>query len=122
MTQLEVLKLSQANLSGPLPAIQPAPLLRELWLDGNQLTGTLPPNLPNNLELLLLAGNRLSGPVPNFVAGAPAALKKLDLANNQLSGPLPDLGTFAGLMSVSLQGNNMTGGLTLAVSSIGCGS
>ena len=60
-----------------------------LHLDNNQLVGHLPPELGKLEELtrLRIAGNRLSGQIPQELVSLP--LDQLDLSRNQLSGPIP---------------------------------
>ncbi len=106
------LDLSANQLTGPLPPeIGNLVNLETLWLFGNQLTGPIPPELGNltNLKTLLLFDNELSGPLPAEI-GALASLQDLWLYNNQLSGPLPaEIGALANLQSIDLFNNQLTG-------------
>ena len=46
MTNLQLLFLSENDLTGPVPSeLGDLPTLRGLWLGGNRLTGCLPPAL-----------------------------------------------------------------------------
>ena len=61
-----------------------------IWLDHNQLIGTIPPELGNlsALETLRLWGNQLTGTIPPEL-GNLGAFKVLDLRDNQLTGTIP---------------------------------
>ena len=83
---------------------------RVLWLflDDNQLSGEIPSELGNllNLYRLELDGNRLSGEIPAELGGLPN-LEYLFLADNRLSGEIPvELGTIPNLR---LAGNQLSG-------------
>ena len=109
----------------------------ELWLDGNQLSGEIPPELGNlanltslyiqetqlsggippelgnlaNLEFLWLEGNELSGEIPPEL-GNLANLEFLGLGGNQLSGEIPpELGNLANLTSLYIQQTQLSGGI-----------
>ncbi|CAI9265448.1 unnamed protein product [Lactuca saligna] len=67
------------------------PVLRNLYLNNNYLTGGIPAQLANltNLEILYLSYNKMSGIVPAGLAHIPK-LTYLYLDHNQLSGRIPD--------------------------------
>ena len=117
------LSLNGNGLTGPIPSS--LSLLSNLrWLDlgrrwdstsqewiYNQLSGAIPPELGNlvNLHLLKLGGNRLTGPIPPEL-GNLASLESLDLDRNQLTGAIPpELGNLANLSSLGLSSNEVTG-------------
>ena len=82
-----------------------------LFLGDNQLTGEIPPELGNlvNLEELYLWGNELTGTIPAEL-GNLVNLQELDLADNQLTGEIPaELGRLTNLMLLRLSGNQLTG-------------
>lgn len=76
-----------------------------LFLNANNLTGELPPALPNltSLTLLDLSGNELWGDVKNI----PMQVVTLDIQRNQFS-ELPDLSTFRLLRNLNVTENNLT--------------
>ncbi|MCL7049992.1 hypothetical protein MKW94_022074 [Papaver nudicaule] len=63
--------------------------LKELWLDGNCLTGQIP-DLSNliNLTIVHLENNRLTGPVPSYLGYLPN-LRELHVQNNSFRGEIP---------------------------------
>ncbi|KAI3966310.1 hypothetical protein MKW92_042132 [Papaver armeniacum] len=63
--------------------------LKELWLDGNCLTGRIP-DLSNliNLTIVHLENNRLTGPIPSYLGYLPN-LRELHVQNNSLRGEIP---------------------------------
>ena len=67
-----------------------------LWLQENELSGEIPPELGSltNLERLFLYDNQLSGQIPSELSNL-ANLERLYLYGNQLSGCIP-----AGLQEV----------------------
>ena len=62
-----------------------------LYVDNNNLSGTLPAELGDltRLETLDLDGNRISGPIPTEI-GNLTNLTVLSLDHNRLSGPIPN--------------------------------
>ena len=66
-SNLAYLTLGHNQLTGPIPARDALPNLISLGLNDNRLTGTIPPGLGEllNLQLLSLAGNGLSGCIPD---------------------------------------------------------
>jgi Leucine-rich repeat (LRR) protein len=111
LTRLTSLKLSNANLSGPIPDISNLTSLWELELQGNAFIGSLPAALPPNLQRMLLGSNKLTGTLPAYVGAN--ALQYLDASYNKLSGELkPEwAGSLPELKELYLQGNNLTGTL-----------
>ena len=81
-----------------------------LYLQDNQLSGEIPPELGNlaNLKTLWLSRNQLSGEIPPEL-GNLANLEWLDLEDNQLSGIPPELGNLASLETWDLSGNQLKG-------------
>ena len=84
--------------------------VREVRLDGNGLTGQIPPELGDltNLQSLLLWDNGLTGQIPPEL-GNLTNLQYLFLSINGLTGQIPpELGKLAALERLSLRGNNLT--------------
>ena len=80
-----------------------------LELDGNGLSGVLPPELGNltNLRELDLYDNEVSGPLPESL-GNLANLASLYLDRNELSGPLPlSLGNLTNLEDLNLRNTEL---------------
>ena len=83
----------------------------ELSLETNQLSGEIPAELGNlvNLELLSLSVNQLSGEIPAQL-GSLANLAWLSLGDNQLSGEIPaELGSLSNLEFLILAENRLSG-------------
>ncbi|XP_061349326.1 receptor-like kinase TMK3 [Gastrolobium bilobum] len=78
------------GLSGPIDVIASMTFLRQLWLHGNQFTGTIPQNIGNltSLQELNLNSNQLVGLIPESLADMD--LEILVLNNNKLMGPIPE--------------------------------
>ena len=88
-----------------------AGFVTELSLPGNNLSGTLPPELGDltHLRWLVLNGNELAGAIPDEL-GNLAQLRGLALDNNELTGPIPPaLGELSQLTLLDLTGNNLNG-------------
>ena len=86
-------------------------LYLDLYLDENQLSGEIPPELGNlsNLTWLVLANNQLSGEIPPEL-GNLTNLTWLELTSNQLSGEIPpELGNLSNLQQLSLWNNQLSG-------------
>ena len=82
-----------------------------LWLGWNQLTGQIPPELGNlvNLRELSLRHNQLAGTIPAEL-GNLTNLRQLWLGSNQLTGAIPpELGNLSNLQGLRLSDNGLTG-------------
>ncbi|XP_054813092.1 receptor protein kinase TMK1-like [Prosopis cineraria] len=78
-----------SGMTGSIDVIASMTSLTQLWLHGNQFTGTIPQNIGNLTSLmdLNLNSNQLVGLIPESLADM--ELKNLVLNNNRLMGPIP---------------------------------
>ncbi|KAH0912010.1 hypothetical protein HID58_035331, partial [Brassica napus] len=141
LSYLEILNVMWNNITGRIPSeigkISSLKLLR-LWflylcggatsplqltrlllyyldrlLNGNKLTGSLPPELGNlrNLNRLQVDENNITGSVPPAF-GNMTSIKHLHLNNNTLTGEIPvELSKLNNLAHLILDNNNLTGSL-----------
>ena len=103
-------KVAGSGLTGEIPTwLNGMTNMRELWLWGNNLSGTIP-NLSGmtSLQKLKLAGNDLTGGVP---AGdmLPPNVTWLIIDSNPFGGPIPDLSSLSRLRLLWLHNNGLTG-------------
>jgi kinase len=113
LPSLLILKLFENKLTGVLPAElgKHSPVLRDIEVDNNDISGPIPAGVCNNRRLWILSasGNRLNGSIPKSLSTCPALIS-LQLQDNELSGEVPPaLWTDTKLMTLLLQNN---GGLT----------
>ncbi|XP_058109020.1 receptor protein kinase TMK1-like isoform X2 [Magnolia sinica] len=93
-SELQILWLNNqqgSKLSGPIDVVTSMASIKQLWLHGNQFTGTIPVGIGkcSSLTDLWLNDNELVGPIPDALATLPLHTVKLD--NNKLTGPIPKL-------------------------------
>ncbi|XP_015074397.1 receptor-like protein kinase 2 [Solanum pennellii] len=90
---LEVLVLSNCNLTGEIPASigNLSSSLRILDLSFNALTGSIPPEIGrlSQLKQLLLSSNFFQGQIPKEI-GRCSELQQLELFDNQFTGKIPE--------------------------------
>ncbi len=103
---LNVLRMSDNQLSGTLPTFGGTPNVQILELTNNQLTGTIPDFDLGQLTVLSLDYNSLSGSLPSF-SNMPN-LTTLLLSGNDLSGIVPDFTGFGSLTVLYLDDNAFT--------------
>jgi hypothetical protein len=110
--KLKIVRAEDNRISGELPAqLLRQPLLEEFFMHNNELTGTIPTTLSANLRAVLLANNKLSGPVPEQFGGL-KKLTDLRLNRNQLSGSIPaSLLGAASLQVLRLDHNRLVGAI-----------
>ncbi|MEN8123059.1 MAG: T9SS type A sorting domain-containing protein [Bacteroidota bacterium] len=85
--------------------------VRKLWLDSNNVVGTIPLEILNlsYLEDLSLVKNKLSGNIPNQI-GNLSKLIILSLSENNLTGNIPvSIGQISNLYYLGLTRNNLEG-------------
>ena len=108
------LRLPGNQLSGSLPPeLGKLGALDFLYLHGNQLSGPIPPELGDlaALRILSLHGNELSGSLPAAL-GDLGSVTDLLLGHNRLTGPIPsELGGLGSLNSLRLEYNELTGSI-----------
>lgn len=77
------------GMSGPIDVVGAMVGLTQLWLHGNQFTGSIPDSIGDltSLRQLNLNGNRLVGQIPQSLANM--HLQVLDLNNNMFMGSIP---------------------------------
>ncbi|CAN6214760.1 unnamed protein product [Urochloa humidicola] len=114
-TRLQELELAGNDLGGNLAAgAGDLPRgLRQLHLEDNAITGSIPPNISVlvNLTYLNLSNNLLNGSIPPELSRM-RRLERLYLSNNLLSGEIPNtLGEIPHLGLVDLSGNRLAGAI-----------
>ncbi|WIA09438.1 hypothetical protein OEZ85_008842 [Tetradesmus obliquus] len=107
--------LSSQGIAGTLSDAVDLSALQELqsiWLQGNQLAGTLPASwftLPSLRELLLY-DNAIQGSLPAEALAATTGLRRLNLNGNRLSGSLPNaVSALSSLEALHLASNSFEG-------------
>lgn len=110
--KLKIFRAEDNRISGELPGqLLRQPLLEELFLHNNELSGTIAKSFSDNLRSVLLANNKLSGPVPEEI-GRLKKLRDLRLNRNQLSGPIPaSLTATSSLQVLRLDHNQLIGSI-----------
>ncbi|BBM98977.1 hypothetical protein MPTK1_1g17720 [Marchantia polymorpha subsp. ruderalis] len=113
------IKLSSRNLTGSIPAnVGGMTGLVDLWLDNNQLTGSIPDfGQLTRLQTLHLQNNQLSGEFPSSLGGL-QSLTEIFVENNSLSGTVPASLLEKGGVLIRADGNlNLCASLSCAESS-----
>ena len=108
-TSVLILLLYINNLSGTLPStLNQLPALTLVSVAGNRLTGPIPDlSGLTALEGFYAGGNQLSGSIPDL--SGLTALRDFYVHNNQLTGPIPDLGGLTALERFYARNNQLTG-------------
>ena len=110
---LSLLTLLSNKLTGTIPAAwglpDAMPMLQELYVGQNSLTGTLP-ILPAQLQELITGDNQLTGTLPR--SGWPAQLQFAEMSINKHNGSIPaELMSMTQLQALELTENRLTGQL-----------
>ncbi len=106
------LHLTTNNLTGNLPDLSGLPNLTQLYLQENQLGGTIPSTLGSltGLNYLDLSRNDFTGGIPASF-GNLVNLISLYLTNNRLTGAIPDLSALTQLKQLALSYNDLSGSI-----------
>ncbi|KAL7487586.1 hypothetical protein ACHAW6_013176 [Cyclotella cf. meneghiniana] len=109
---LEVLDLGNNMLHGSLANYRQLTYLRHLYLNSNNITGTIPQGMVSgliHLKTLAIGNNQLSGTIPVKLFDDLISLERLNLEGNRLTGNLPDIFDRGILQDVRLGDNLLTG-------------
>ncbi|XP_050157825.1 MDIS1-interacting receptor like kinase 2-like isoform X3 [Malus sylvestris] len=114
--QLETLLIVGNNLTGSIPPeIVNADKIHKLDLSSNHLAGPIPKEFERmtSLQKLMLNGNQLSDCIPSEF-GLLVNLEYLDLSSNKLNGSIPStFGNFLKLYHLNLSNNQFSQGIPL---------
>ncbi|WOK93487.1 hypothetical protein Cni_G02185 [Canna indica] len=106
------LVLEGLSLAGPagFPIVVRLDQLRVLSLKSNRLSGPIPDLSPlSALKLIFLSHNQFSGPIPPSI-GSLVRLYRLDLGSNNLTGSVPaSLNRLSRLLTLRLDSNRLSG-------------
>jgi len=94
-----------------------------MWLDGNDLTGTIPAQVGSlqNLASLSVSNTKLKGPIPAEI-GDLLKLRRVWMYDNQLTGEIPlSLQKLDKLEVLELHNNNMSGSMPQGICDIFAG-
>ena len=107
-------KVQDSGLTGGIPTwLNDMTDMRELWLWGNSLSGSIPDlSGMSSLERLKLANNRLMGGVPE-ASRLPPNMTWLIIDRNPLGGGVPDLSSLSSLRLLWLHSNRLTGAIPM---------
>ncbi|XP_062095706.1 probable leucine-rich repeat receptor-like serine/threonine-protein kinase At3g14840 [Humulus lupulus] len=117
---IERLDFSGQNLDGNLPSsLWKLPYLKEVFLDRNFLSGSIPPEWGSTkLERLDISVNNLSGPIPAEL-GNISTLRELSMESNLFSETIPsELGNLVNLEYLNLNANNLIGKFPLSLTNL----
>ena len=113
--------LDTNELTGSIPSsLGNLTNLEMLWLADNELTGSIPSSLGNltNLKWWYLHGNELTGSIPSSL-GNLTNLEGLWLRSNELTGSIPpSLGSLTNLKQLHLSSNKLTGSIPSSLGSL----
>eukprot|EP00798_Chlamydomonas_sp_ICE-L_P006538 gene6538-3183_t len=111
---LQILLLDGNSLTGPLPpSLESLSHLETLTLSFNNFSGSLPPNLGKltSLTTLQLQANQLTSTIPMSDWSQLSALKEIDLSRNRLTGSAPTNLGLSNLVTLRASTNKFQGGI-----------
>ncbi|KAG6643055.1 hypothetical protein CIPAW_09G183400, partial [Carya illinoinensis] len=112
LKNLTILYLYSNMLVGPFPfTIGHLTNLEYVFLDGNKINGSIPPEIGmlKNLTFLSLSSNMLVGPIPSTI-GHLTNLRSLYLDRNKINGSIPsEIGMLKNLTTLDLSSNMLIG-------------
>uniref|UniRef100_A0A0D3HCR5 Leucine-rich repeat-containing N-terminal plant-type domain-containing protein n=1 Tax=Oryza barthii TaxID=65489 RepID=A0A0D3HCR5_9ORYZ len=107
MHHLQIIYLSNNTLQRRMPNLAICSNLKVLWLNGNNLVGQIPADLPQRFQSLQLSVNNLTGPIPVSVANI-TTLKRFSCLYNNIDGSIPnDFAKLPGLVYLHLGANKL---------------
>ncbi|KAJ0257321.1 Leucine-rich repeat-containing protein [Hirschfeldia incana] len=110
LSYLSMLLISNNYLEGQIPvSLIDIYNLVLLDLSANRLSGDLPHRINSDTRMLFLQDNNLSGTIPDTLLGNHVSI--LDLRNNRLSGNIPKVVSNQKIYILLLRGNNLTGSI-----------
>ncbi|XP_017604629.1 receptor-like protein EIX1 [Gossypium arboreum] len=117
-SSLEIFNLDWNSLQGPLPDFTRfLSLTNTLSLSHNQLNGSLSEGFSlassncSKLVVLVLDGNQLTGPLPNFCNTAFMSLEELDISHNRFNGTVTESLECLSRLKHLLASRNSMGGI-----------
>jgi len=104
------LYLDNNELTGTIPEWTGTSMITQLQLNNNQLTGQIPASIFDLPQILVLdlSNNVLTGP-PIFPNTSNTNITSIDYSGNQLTGAIPTLTYVESLSCLSLTFNNLSG-------------
>ncbi|OEL13247.1 putative LRR receptor-like serine/threonine-protein kinase [Dichanthelium oligosanthes] len=112
---LQALYLSENMLRGIIPSFANCSILKELWLDRNNLVGQFPADLPHRLQQLQISYNNITGFIPPSLANI-TTLNMLSCVTNIIQGNIPcEFAKLPNLRLLYVGGNKFTGGFQQAI-------
>jgi len=140
LSTLQSLVIYDNQLTGTLDGVSGLTNIHELSIGSNQISGSIPPEIGSltNLNYLWVDNNQLSGSLPAELFELPA-IQQIDVGYNQITGEFPvtsgteslyqlrlggngitalssGIGNFPGLVSLSIEFNEISGSLPAELS------
>ncbi|GFY85934.1 leucine-rich receptor-like protein kinase family protein [Actinidia rufa] len=94
--------------------------LTQIFVNNNQLSGELPPEISKATGLIAidLSDNQFSGNIPETI-GELRLLNRLHLQNNMFSGPIPDtIGNCVAFNDINMAHNSLSGEIPVSIGSL----